>query len=123
MRRADGLMLPAVGFDIRSIQDEPDVRRDRKRSVRCPAGLAAVLRKPGPDALRGDTRGRQYRVAVPGVVVADPEQDVFRIDALAAESAGLFPGPGKHRAGVLIESCQHGRPGLRLARSREMPHT
>ena len=123
MRRADGLMLPTAGFDIRSSQDEPDVRRERKRSVRCPAGLAAVLRKPCPDALRGDTCGRQYRVAVPGVMVADPEQDVLCVDALAAESAGLFPCPGKHRASVLIESFQHGWPKLRLARSREMPHT
>jgi hypothetical protein len=88
-------MLPAVGFDLRSIQDEPDVRRERKRSGRYPAGLAAVLRQPGPDPLRGDTCRRQYRVAVPGVLVADAEQDVLCVDALAAEGVGLFPGPGQ----------------------------
>ena len=90
MRRADGLMLSAVGFDMRSIEDEPDVRRERKRSVRCPAGQAAVVRKPCPDALRGDTCGRQYRVAVLGILVADPEQDVLCADAIATASAGLL---------------------------------
>lgn len=91
--------------------------------ARCPAGLAAVVRQPCPDAVRGDTCGRQYRVAVRGVVVADPEQDVLCVDALAAEGAGLLPGPGEHRASVLVESFQHGWPKLGLVRSREMPHT
>ena len=82
-----------------------------------------MVRQPCLDAPRGDTRGRQYRVAVPSVVVADPEQHVLCADAVAAEGAGLVPRRANTAASVLAESFQHGRPKLRLGHPRDMPHT